>query len=188
MIICVDCDNILNNLTEMTLKLYNADTSKSIKMSDITTYNFSECLEKEDADKLVELFKEKRLWDSLTPLPGSQKYLKKLVNQGHRVYVATATDPINFAWKVDWITKHFPFIPADNIIRIMDKSLLKTDVLIDDSLDNLTNSFCERICLDCFWNQNEIKDYAYSIIRAHNLTDIVNIVNDLEKEMREWGK
>ena len=186
MIICVDCDNILNNLTEAVLALYNSNTGKHIKMSDITSYNFEECLSKEDTDEIIKLFKSKELWDSLTPISGSQKHLKTLANRGHRIIIATATDPVNFEWKCDWIKKYFDFIPADNIIRIIDKGLLKCDVMIDDHIDNLTSSICERICLDYPYNRDESKDYVYDIFRANNWGEITNIINNIERMYKEW--
>jgi 5'(3')-deoxyribonucleotidase len=188
MIICVDIDNTLNDLVYKTLKLYNSRTSKDIQMSDITGYNFYDCLPKEDADGIFELFKEKELWDSLEPLPHSQKVLRTLANQGHRIIAATATDPINFSWKVDWMSKHFPFIPTDNIIRIMDKSLLRVDVLIEDCMDNLISNVCERIIIDYPWNQSTSKDYAYNIARVDSWEDIPSVIKDIEGAWKEWEK
>jgi 5'(3')-deoxyribonucleotidase len=188
MIIVCDIDNIINNLAEKTIEIYNHRNNKNIKVSDIISYNFYDCCSKEDADNIIGLFKDKKLWDSLNPLEGSQNGLKQLIKKGHSVYLATATHPINFEWKIAWIKQYFPFIPEDNVIRIVDKSLLKADAIIDDCLDNLISSFAERICLDYPWNHNESKDYAYSIRRAYNWSDIVNIINDIEKEMKRWEK
>ena len=188
MIICFDIDNVLNNLTEKTIALYNTLNNKNIQMSDITTYNFYDCLSKEDADGIISLFKDKGLWDSLKPLPYAQDGLKKLIKSGHTIFLATATDPSNFEWKCDWLSKYFNFIPTDNIIRIMDKSLLRTDVLVDDNLGNLTSNICERICLNYPWNQSKSKDYAYDIKRAYDWSDIVHIINNIERKMKEWEK
>lgn len=188
MILCFDVDGVLNDLVDKNLELYNSRSGKNIQITDITSYNFYDCLSKEDADGIVSLFKEKSLWDSLKPLEGSQESLKQLIKQGHKIYLATATDPLNFEWKVSWLKQYFPFIPEDNIIRIMDKSLLKVDVLIDDCLDNLINSFAERVTLDYPWNRSSSKDYSYSIRRAYKWHDIVNIINDIEKEMKKWEK
>ena len=188
MIIMCDIDGILNNLVDKTLELYNTRNGENIQISDITTYDFFDCLSYKDAQGIVSLFKEKSLWDSLRPLVGSQNAIKQLIKKGHQIYLATATDPVNFEWKVEWCKQHFPFISSDNIIRIMDKSLLKCDVLIDDCLDNLINVFCERIVLNYPWNQNDLKDYTYDIKRAYNWNDIVNIINNIEKEMRKWEK
>ncbi len=186
MIIMFDIDGILNNLVEETLALYNSRSGKDIQVSDITTYNFADCLPEEDAKGIVSLFKEKSLWDSLKPLSGSQNALSLLINQGHQVYLATATDPVNFEWKIEWLKQYFPFVPSDNVIRIMDKSLLRCDVLVDDCLDNLTKVFCERVCLDYPWNQNTSKDTAYDIRRAYSFDDVMNIIKNIEKEMKEW--
>lgn len=188
MILVFDIDGILNNLAEKTIEVYNSRSNKNIQISDITSYNFYDCLSKEDADGIVSLFKEKSLWNSLKPLEGSQNGLKQLIKKGHQIYLATATDPINFEWKISWLKQYFPFVPADNVIRIMNKSLLKADVIIDDCLDNLISSFAERVVLDHPWNQNELKDYAYSIRRAYTFNDIVNIINNIEKEMKKWEK
>lgn len=188
MIITFDIDGVLNDLVPKTLALYNARNDKDIKMSDITAYNFYDCLSKEDADGIVALFKEKELWDTLQPLPGSQDGIKKLIKKGHQIFLATATDPINFCWKCDFIKRYFPFIPTDNIIRIMDKSMLRTDVLVDDCLDNLVNSFVSRVCLDYPWNRSTSKDYAYDIRRAYTWKDIVNNIDNIEREIKEWEK
>jgi 5'(3')-deoxyribonucleotidase len=182
MIIACDIDGVLNNLVEETLTLYNIRNGKNIQISDITSYNFFDCLSKEDAEGIISLFKEKHLWDSLKPLQGAQNALKQIIKRGHKVYLATATDPVNFEWKIDWLKRYFSFIPADNVIRIMDKSLLKCDVMIDDCIDNLTSVFCERVCLDYPWNQSFTKDYAYSIHRCNNWDEILNVINKIEQE------
>lgn len=185
MIVCVDFDNILNNLTEKTLELYNARNDKNIKLEDITSYNFVDCLSKEDADGICALFKDEELWDSLKPLPGSREALQKLIKKGHKIYIATATDPINFNWKCQWLERYFPFIPSSDVIRIMDKSLLRTDVMVDDHLFNLIDNFCERICLNYPWNKSASKDYAYCIHRAYNWNDIVSFIDDIERNDAE---
>lgn len=188
MVLCIDVDNILNDLTEKTLTLYNSRSGKNIQMEDITTYNFYNCFSKEDADGIVALFKEKELWDSLKPLYGSQDGLKKLIKQGHKVYLATSTDPINFQWKCEWLQQYFPFVPLDNVIRVMDKSLLRCDVMLDDNLDNLTSNVCDRIALDYPWNRSTSKDYAYNINRVKDWNGVVQAINKIEKEFEKWEK
>lgn len=186
MTIISDIDGVLNDLVPKTLELYNSRTGKNISISDITTYNFADCLPKEDADGIVELFKEKELWDSLSPLFDAQMYLKELLNEGHQIYLATATDPINFEWKCQWIAKYFPFIAEDKIIRIIDKSLLRADVMIEDCLDNLIGNICERIVMDHPWNRDKSKEYAYDIHRAYNFKDVIDIIHNIEKESKKW--
>lgn len=186
MTIVCDIDGVLNNLTHKAIELYNLRSGKNIQISDITTYNFSDCLPQDDADAICALFQEKELWDSLTPTPGSQDALKALMLMGHKVYLATATHYKNFAWKIEWLEEHYGFLSHKNVIRIMDKSLLNTDVMIDDCLDNLINNVCERICIDQPWNRSPSKDYTYDIYRVSHWDQIPNVINDIERKDRIW--
>ena len=188
MIIMCDIDDVLNDLIPKTLALYNSRTGKNIQLEHLTEYNFYDCLSLEDANGIIELFKEKKLWDSLRPLPGAQKGLKTLINHGHSVYLATATLPETLPWKIDWLKKYFSFISADNVIRIKNKGLLNCDIMIDDNLDQLTSNICERIVMNYPWNQSDSKDYVYSLNRAYNWKEIVNFVNDIERKNKEWDK
>ena len=188
MIIAIDYDNILNNLTEKTIETYNKRNEKDIQMSDLTTYNFYNCLSKETADEIMELFKDKKLWDSLAPIIGAKEGLQQLIDKGHRVYIATSTAPENFYWKIQFLNRYFSFFNTDNVIRIMDKSLLKCDILIEDNLDQLIkHKLCHRICLDYPWNRN-IDDFIYDIHRCHNWNEILDEVNKIEEEIEGWKK
>ena len=187
MIICCDLDNILNNLTEKTLEFYNAQSGKNIKMEDLTAYNFYDCLSKEDADGLIKLFKNKALWDSLSPTEDSRAGLQKLLDDGHRVYIVTATAPENFAWKVNWMRKYFPFFNSDNIVRLHDKSLFKCNIMIDDCYDNLVkNKLCHKVCLNYPWNRDDAKDWVHGTYRCNNWMQIVDSVNKIQEEINEW--
>jgi 5'(3')-deoxyribonucleotidase len=188
MIIYIDIDQTLNDLVPKALELYNKRTGENINMSDITTYSFYQCLPEKQAGGLFALFEEQELWDSLEPLPDSQWGVETLVNLGHEVYIATATYDEEFPQKCDWMHKWFPMIDSKHIIRICNKGLLKGDILIDDCLDNLISSSCERICLDYPYNRNEAKDDIYEIYRAYNWKGIVKYVKEIERKMREWEK
>lgn len=186
MIIVCDIDNCLNDLTEKAIALYNSRTGKNIQMSNITTYNFSECLSQEDADGIKALFKEKKLWDSLEPIKDSQWGIETLINMGHKVILATATHECNFEWKCRWITKNFPMVNIDDVIRMKDKSLIRSDIMIEDCIEQLINSFCERICLNYEWNNDKNLDYVYEIYRAYNWKDIIKSVNNIERKIKKW--
>lgn len=187
MIIAVDWDCVLNNLMDKSLEIYNAQSGKNIQMSELTSYNFYDCLPKEDADGIVKLFKNKAMWDSLTPIDGSREGLQKLLDSGHRVYVVTATAAENWPWKISWFRKYFPFFNIDNVIRLMDKSLIKADIMIEDCYDQLIkNKLCHKIIFDYPWNVNEAKDWAYGTYRCKNWKEIVEAVSKIQSEVNEW--
>ena len=184
--ICVDIDDILCNLVQAGLELYNSKSNKNIQPSDLTSYYLHKCLPSDEADAILEIFNGKEIFQHLKPVPDSQWGLETLINQGHQVFLATATPYHAFASKVDWVCKYFPYVSYKNIICIKDKSILNCDVMIDDNLDNLTKNICERIVLDAPWNRDKNKDFVYDIYRAHNWKDIVKAINNIERKEREW--
>lgn len=187
MIICIDWDCVLNNLIEKSLEIYNAQSGKNIQMSDLTSYNLYDCLNKEDANGITKLFKNKTMWDSLTPIDGSRDGLQKMIDTGHRVYIVTATAPENFAWKISWLKKYFPFFNTDNVVRMNDKSLFKCDIMIEDCYEQLIkNKLCYKIVLDYPWNRDEAKDWVHGTYRCKNWIEIVDAVNKIQNEVNEW--
>lgn len=186
LVVCCDVDNCLNNLIEQTLNMYNERYSTNYTIEDLTSYHLSDNFPLEEAQKMKEMFLEKELWDSLSPIENASWGIQTLINEGYKVYMATSTHYINFPWKVEWIKDKFPFFNEQNVICIHDKSLLKCDVLIEDCYENLINSMADRIIIDYPWNSaSEGRDYVYGINRAYNWEDVVRFVNKIYKEM-EW--
>ena len=180
--ICVDIDGVLNDLMEKTIATYNNRYNAKLYIEDFTDYDIFKDLPYDEAEKFVALWQEEELWNSLEPRKGSQRGIKKLVDDGHEVYFATATHPNNFAWKVEWIQHYFGMIPSKNIICICNKGLLNCDVLIDDYTENLlANKLCHRVLFDCCWNK-DVYDDAHFITRVRNWDEIIEVVNKICKE------
>ena len=60
MIIGIDCDNVLNNLTEELIKLYNVDANDSLILSDIKRYRIDDFVIPEYKDKIKDYFLDKK--------------------------------------------------------------------------------------------------------------------------------
>ena len=188
MIIAIDFDETLFATLSKVIEIYNKRQDDTLSLDAITTYNLYESLPSQVTDRLLELFTDKEVYDNLQPYKGSVKSLQTLANNGHEIYIATATSSKNLEWKEQLLRRYFPFIPKENLIRIHNKKLLNVDVLVEDNLDTLTQTFADRICFDQPWNRSDSKDFAYSINRAYCWDDIVDIINKIEKENEEWEK
>ena len=179
LVICVDVDSVLNDLMEKTIVMYNNRYNAKLSIEDFTDYDIFKDLAYDDAEKFIALWYEEELWNALEPRNGSQRGIKKLVDDGHDVYFATATHPKNFAWKVEWLQRYFGVVPSKNIICICNKGLLNCDVLIDDYAENLlANKLCHRVLFDCCWNKH-VRDDIHLITRAHNWDEIIEVVNKI---------
>ena len=186
--IAIDFDGVLFSTMEKVLEVYNKRHDASIELAQLTMYNLHDNFPADIADELLELFVDKTIYDCLQPYKGAIRAVKTLVEQGHEIFVATSTDVRNMEWKEELLQKHFPFIPKKNLICIHNKSLLNVDVLVEDSLDNLKNTFADRICFDQPWNQDEGADWVYGIYRIHHWGEINNVINTIERKNKEWEK
>ena len=186
--IAIDFDGTLFPTLEKVLEIYNKRHGTNLEFSQVTTYSLYESFPTDVADELMELFVDKDVYSCLLPYKGAIRAIKMLIEQGHEIYIATSTDVRNMEWKEELLNKHFPFIPKNNLIRIHNKALLNVDVLIEDKLDNLTQTFADRICFNQLWNVDEDKDYAYSIYRINHWGEILNIINNIERKDKEWEK
>lgn len=186
MIIAIDFDSTLFPTMERVIEIYNARHSTNMTIEQHTAYNFYEHFPSDVADELINTFVEKDVYDNLKPYKGAVRTVKFLIEQGHEVYIATASDVRNMEWKENLLQKYFPFIPKNNLIRIYNKSMLNVDVLIEDNLNNLKNSLAERVCFSQPWNIDEGMDYVYGIYRVIEWCDVINIIKDIERKMKEW--
>lgn len=185
MIIGVDFDNVLFPTMQTVLDIYNAQNNAFLKIEDLTNYNFYECLDSTVADKLLELFCRKKVYDNLKPLKGAVETLKWATNQGHEVFILTATDVRNLPFKEALLKKFFPFIPKENLVRIYKKKLFYTDVLIEDCLEQLTSCLCDRILIDYPYNRDTSADYVYDIHRCQEWSQVMNAIDKINKKESE---
>lgn len=184
--IAIDFDETLFPTLEKALEVYNKRHSTNIELLQITTYSLHDNFSGDVADELLEIFVEKDVYNCLQPYKNAVRSIKALVEQGHEIYVATASDMRNMEWKEDLLQKYFPFIPKKNLIRIYNKALLNVDVLIEDKLENLRSTFADRVCFNQPWNVNAEFDYVYGIYRISNWGEIINIINSIERRNKEW--
>ena len=182
MTIGVDFDNTLFPTLETVLELYNERHGTQITFDQVYTYNLYDCFDMSVAEQIINMFCEKTLYEHLRPYAGATHALRSLFEQGHMILILTATDADNLKWKEALIQRYFPFIVKENIIRVHQKKLIKTDVLIDDCLDQLTNSMCERVCFDQLYNHNHVKDVAYGIHRVASWSDVRGVIDKLKEE------
>lgn len=182
MIMCIDCDNVLNNLQEVVIKIFNKRHSTNYTMDYFTDYNVENDLPLQNALLMKKLYAEPGLYDHVKPLQGAQNALQKLTDMGHQVYIVTDAIPDTYGEKVAWIKTFFPCIDESHIVAMKHKFLFKCDVMIEDNVDNLiARPWNERICFDYPWNRN-VRDYVYDIYRVTNWEQVLEIINKLKME------
>lgn len=177
--VCCDLDNILNNLTETLLEIYNKDNNDNLTINDITEYKIDK-FTKQNV-KITDYFKSDELWMRVLPIKQSQEYLK-IINDDYDLRIISASHLGDMPTKYRWIKVFFPFLKRQQIWTVFDKQWVDCDILIDDFEDNLIGGNYHKILLDYPFNRN-IDDNQEGIYRAYNWQDIFMEIKRYEKEL-----
>lgn len=182
MVICIDCDNVLNNLQAVTVDILNERHGTSYTLDEFTKYDISECINRDDVAKMTSIYHEAGIYNLVKPVSGARQAIQKLLRAGHDVYIVTYSFSDIFEEKCNWIKFHFPEIDDAHIIAMKHKWFFKCDVMIEDCYETLIEKpYYNRICFDQPWNRYE-KDYIYGIYRATNWKEVIGAVNEINKE------
>ena len=116
MVLCIDVDDVICNLQEVVVNLFNKRYGSNYTMEDFTEYDVMNVLPTQDAMVLKDMYGETGLYDKVKPMPGAQEALEKLINLGHQVYLVTAAIPKTYGEKVAFIKRFFPYIDESHIV------------------------------------------------------------------------
>ena len=141
MVILCDLDAIVVDLLAYWLGAYNIIWNDNKTVADVKSWEMHENVKPECGHKIYGLLNLPKAYKDLRPLPGSLETLQKIHNDGHEIIIvsASANNPKTAADKISWVRKHLPFLSRKNIFIGHKKWLLKGDVFIDDSPENISN-------------------------------------------------
>lgn len=178
LVVGIDVDNVLNNLTEVWIKVLNSKYNYDVKLSDVKHYNIRKAYPTLTDKQLFEPLYNDKFWRMTKPPKGSQKWLRKL-NDEYDVRLVTSTHPATVLQKYKYIKRYFPYIKFDQIEIVHDKKRYKMDVLVEDYDENLKYGDFVRILITYPWNKS-INDEVFKIKRVQDWHGIYNAIKNIK--------
>lgn len=174
----IDLDDVLS--LNAFLNMLNAFNNSNYKYEDIGCYYVEEILPPDKLNKYKDFFIKNNVYDYAEVAPYSKEVLMKLMLE-YEVYICSDCyseihkDIISelVPRKCEFIKRNYPFISPKNFIFTHDKSLIESDLKIDDKIINLSNSNI-KLLFDAYHN----KDITFStleengVLRVNNWKDI----------------
>lgn len=137
----IDIDEVCANLHEHWLALYRADYNCTLTPEDITHWEIQEIVKPECYNNIFKYLDKPDLYEGVKPVEGALEGVRALRERGYKVIFATSAPVKHGGRKFNWLHKHGFFDGVDEAakqyVEIRDKSLLGTDVLVDDYYKNL---------------------------------------------------
>lgn len=173
--ILFDADDVAENLVQDWIHILNKRYGTSVSLDDVTDWDISVAFPTLTKQQIYGVLQEDEVWANLTPMPGAQEYLKRLHDEGHELYMVTATDYRTCRVKIERILELFPFLDAEHIVIAHHKQMVMGDVLIDDGPHNLIGGRYFRILFDRP-NNRGFDEKKYGMRRAVGWEQVYKII------------
>ena len=176
-IIGVDVDDVTANLVDAWLHVYNFEYNDCVEQKDIKSWainNYVKC-----GQNIYKYLKEPDLYNIVKPIDDAIIGIEALNAMNFRIVFITASTPEQAGRKYKWLCDYGLIENRKDYIESLDKSLVKTDYLIDDNPENVVSALGQGIIFTKEWNKSLI---GYP--RVNNWTEIikyfVNVANTRE--------
>ena len=199
--ILIDFDDTMTNMLCEWIGCLNEWYGTDVKPEDVTEWcveKFYPMLTKEQVHAPL---KDPNFWDRVRPKLGAIHAIKWMMEQGHEVYIVTASGLSVLKEKMHKaLFRYFPFLTWKNVIVAHNKQLIGGDILIDDAPHNLVGGSYEKILMsaphnawfDCdkhdVYRVNDWTAVAFEVCclaYKDELEEFIENVNDLSPEYLE---
>lgn len=180
--ILVDMDDTIESLGEAWIGYLNNKYHTNVCKEDVTDWDISKAFPGIDKPLVYQPLRDKALWKSVKPLPGAAEYLKKLIDDGHKVLIVTTSNPDSVPMKLRYtLFPNFPFFTYHDVIITSQKQLVRGDILIDDGIHNLIGGEYYKILMSAHHNRSFDAE-ANDMIRAESWEEVYSIIQKFASE------
>ncbi len=169
-ILC-DADDTIENLAVHWIAELNSKYNKNVDCENRHSWDMCASFPDLTAEQVLEPLYNDNFWDKITPVTDSELYLKKLVNDGHEVFIVTASNLETKSAKTNKLLQMFPFLKKDNIIFTYNKQQIDGDVLVDDGVHNLLGGSYKKLLYNQPYNAN-VDEEKHDIMRVYSWRDV----------------
>ncbi len=180
MTILVDMDDTIERLLEALVSRANERFGRNASVDDVTDWSIVCAFPGIAKRQILDFMREPDFWDTVKPMPGAVEGLKHFMDEGHQVYIVTATESEHVAGKMEKVLfRYFPFLSWDQVIITCRKQMIRGDVLIDDGIHNLEGGEYKKILFTAPYNKAYDAE-ANGMIRVHSWEEVVEAVDSMK--------
>lgn len=181
-IIAVDMDDTIENLLEAWTKWLNKKYGYDVDYTQIYDWRMGVTYPELTNEQIFEPLSLKDFWNTVTPKEDAMIYLKKLYEEGFKIYICTSSHYNTIQYKCQSIIeRYFSFLDYHNIITMFNKQLLKCNVLVDDGTHNILGDYY-GILYTAPHNYSFNTEKYTNVSRANNWEEVYNQIKELYKK------
>ncbi|MBQ6372351.1 MAG: hypothetical protein IJJ22_04445 [Oscillospiraceae bacterium] len=172
MVILVDMDDVLEQLVEAIVEYNNSHYGTNVRPGDVVEWNLAKAFPTLTREMVYSPEYDENFWAAVEPMPGADRVLRRLMDEGHEIYVVTASTYETLKQKMDdLLFRYFPFLDWKHVIITSNKHMISGDVLIDDGPHNLTGGSFRKILFDRPHNRS-FDEKSIGAVRVYDWDDV----------------
>ena len=177
--ILVDMDDTIERLLEELVRRANLKYGQNVAVEDVTDWAIAPAFDGVSKRQILDAMNDADFWMNVKPVPGAAEALKHFMDEGHEVYIVTATEMEHVTAKMrDLLFRCFPFLSWKQVIITGNKQLIRGDVLIDDGIHNLEGGDYKKILFSAPYNRHYDAE-ANGMIRVSGWDEIIRIIDSM---------
>lgn len=182
--ILVDMDDVLENMGRALVESLDFMYGLDVEYDDVRSWDIAGYFPTLTKEQVFEPLDNPIFWRCIVePIPRAREVLELLIEDGHEIYVVTASHPNTIQSKIpDFLFKHYPFITLDKVIITQNKQMIRGDVLIDDAPHNLIGGEYKGVLFNAPHNSSFDAESA-GLVRAKNWSEIYSILTIMGGDM-----
>lgn len=150
LLIGVDVDDVVLNLMDNWLSIYNHDFNDNLKKEQVTDWDVSRFVHPLAKTRIYEYLENGLIFSNSKPVEGALNGIHILKSLGYRIIYITATNPSDI--KFEWLSRNGFIDESDDFVVAKDKSLIRASMLIDDNYDNVSSFLGIGVLMNQPWN------------------------------------
>lgn len=153
--VLVDMDDTLEGLLKAWLGVLNWKYHTNVRYEDAVVWDIKTLFPALTEKQIYSPLLRNEFWGLVEPINGAVENMQKLHDDGHDIYVVTASHYQSLAGKMERVLfKYFPFIDWKHVIITSNKHLVHGDVLIDDGVHNLLGGSYRKLLMTAPHNRS----------------------------------
>ena len=184
-VVLIDLDDTIIDLITPWINSLNQKHGLNVSISDIDNWDICKFFPTLSRYEVFEPIFEKGFWDNVKPKGDAVEYVRKLYDDGYRIYICTNSNYKTLPEKLDKVLfKYFDFLSWNDVIVTSNKQLVNADFLVDDAIHNLINGRYKGILMEAQHNKN-FNIQGYGITRAKNWREIYTYISKATKHTED---
>lgn len=178
--ICIDMDDTIEDLLPTWIEWLSNQYHFPANKNEMKSWDILSMFPFLDGEQIYSPLFDQNFWKLVQPKEDAIEYIKKLIDDGHDIYICTASHYGSVQHKfVEVLEKYFPFIDYKHIIVAYHKQMIKCDIMIDDGYHNLIGGDYLKLLFDASYNRS-FNEKEYNILRVHSWKEIYDTINTLD--------